>query len=125
MPPATRAGPGFFELFAAGDVEHLGDGHADVAIAIAANDDGGLRFGIAAGVDELGSSVVERQQLAFEAQDRTGAGALDAGAGNALDAHHGFQRQRGAAVAGFDEEEVLAAGAIFVAEAVVGFRRRG
>ena len=38
------------------------------------------RFGIAAGVDELGSSVVERQQLAFEAQDRTGAGALDAGA---------------------------------------------
>ncbi len=96
--------------------------HADMAAAVATNDNGGLRIGIAAGVDAIGGSIVERQQRAFEAEDGPGTGAFDAGARDALDADHGFEGQRGAVTAGFDKQEVLTAGALFVTLGFFSFR---
>ena len=74
-----------------------------------------MRFGIAALVDQVGGRVVEGQQSTLKAQDRTRAGTFDAGAWDAFDATHGFQGQRGAAAANFDNKKVTMTGALFIA----------
>ena len=104
------AGACLEEVAAGGYIQNMRNSDAHMALALAADDDNDLAFGvakrrqIAIGRGQHPAGILDRQQLTLEVEHRPRADVLDAGEGKLLDAQHGGQRHGGPPSGDFNEE---------------------